>query len=88
MVDSADQKPSPPPAVKAEVSADSAKTSSEEKNKKERVTNCTQCNKRVRRKNWYYRNGKYFCSKGCSKTYAAKNAPAPSDEKSEKEVVA
>ncbi len=30
-------------------------------------TNCMQCNKRLKRKNWYYRNGSYFCNKRCWK---------------------
>lgn len=29
--------------------------------------NCMNCNKRIRRKSWYYQNGKYFCCKGCAK---------------------
>ena len=37
-----------------------------------RPTNCSQCNKRIRRKSWYYRYGKHFCGKNCSKTYWTK----------------
>ena len=33
------------------------------KKKKSRPTNCAQSNKRIRRKDWYYRNGKYFANK-------------------------
>ena len=33
--------------------------------------NCTQCKKRLSRKQWYYRDGTYFCSKGCWKTSKA-----------------
>ena len=41
------------------------------KKKASRPTNCAQSNKRIRRKDWYYRNGKYFASKQCYKLYAA-----------------
>ena len=33
------------------------------KKKKIRPTNCAQSNKRIRRKDWYYRDGKYFANK-------------------------
>ena len=33
------------------------------KKKKTRPTNCAQSNKRIRRKDWYFRNGKYFANK-------------------------
>lgn len=33
--------------------------------KKARPTNCAQSNKRIRRKDWYYRDGKYFANKQC-----------------------
>ena len=35
------------------------------KQKKLRPTNCAQSNKRIRRKDWYYRDGKYFANKQC-----------------------
>ena len=44
------------------------------KKKKSRPTNCAQSNKRIRRKSWYYRNGKYFANKQCFKLYAAEAA--------------
>jgi hypothetical protein len=44
------------------------------KKKKTRPTNCTQSNKRIRRKDWYYRNGKYFANKQCFKLYSAQEA--------------
>ena len=31
----------------------------------ERPTNCMKCNKRLKRKSWYYKNNGYYCSKGC-----------------------
>ena len=39
--------------------------------KKVRPTNCAQSNKRIRRKDWYYRDGKYFANKQCFALYAA-----------------
>jgi len=31
----------------------------------EKPKNCIKCNKRLKRKYWYYRNGGYYCSKRC-----------------------
>ena len=30
-----------------------------------RAATCTSCGKRLNRKSWYYRNGKYFCKRRC-----------------------
>ncbi len=47
----------------------------EEKEKgDERPQTCSQCKKRLSRKQWYYRDGNYFCSKGCWKTSKEKEA--------------
>ena len=56
------------PAAKAEGAAE---TPVKVKKKKTRPTNCVQSNKRIRRKDWYYRDGKYFANKQCFKLYAA-----------------
>lgn len=49
------------------------------KKKKTLPTNCLQSNKRIRRKDWYYRNGNYFANKQCFKLWQAAQAkPAPS----------
>ena len=37
--------------------------------KKLRPTNCLQSNKRIRRKDWYYRDGKYFANKQCHRLF-------------------
>ncbi|MBI4356039.1 MAG: hypothetical protein HY597_06305 [Candidatus Omnitrophica bacterium] len=42
--------------------------------KAQRPTNCAQCNKRLSRKAWYFRNGKYFCTKRCWKDAVAAQA--------------
>ncbi len=63
------------------MSADAAKTDKKPEaaaekpatGKKALPTNCQQCNKRIRRKNWLYRNGKYFCGDKCAKTQMQKN---------------
>ena len=44
------------------------------KKKKSRPTNCVQSNKRIRRKDWYYRNGKYFANKQCFHLYVEQEA--------------
>ena len=44
------------------------------KKKKSRPTNCAQSNKRIRRKDWYYRNGKYFANKQAFKLYQTQEA--------------
>ena len=49
-----------------------------EKKEKEVIAkpaNCIKCNKRLKRKYWYYRNGGYYCNKRCWK--AASNAAKP-----------
>ena len=33
--------------------------------KKEKPSNCAACNKSIRKKRWYYRNGKFYCTKRC-----------------------
>ena len=37
----------------------------EAKKNKERPSNCAVCNKAFKHKHWYYKNGKYFCTKRC-----------------------
>ena len=39
-----------------------------------RAATCTSCGKRLNRKQWYYRNGKYFCKKRCWVTESEKAA--------------
>ena len=47
--------------------------------KVEKPANCASCNKSIKNKRWYYRNGKYYCSKRCWQT-ASKKAKAPAAE--------
>ena len=44
------------------------------KKKKTRPTNCAQSNKRIRRKDWYYRDGKYFANKAAHRLFVAAEA--------------
>ena len=44
------------------------------KKKKSRPTNCVQSGKRIRRKDWYYRDGKYFANKKSFKLYKDQEA--------------
>ena len=55
------EKAAPPPQEKQEKAA--------KEKKGDRSQNCTQCKKRLSRKQWYYRDGNTFCSKGCWRTY-------------------
>ena len=50
------------------------KTGRAPKKKKSRPTNCAQSNKRIRRKDWYYRDGKYFANKKNHQLYVAAEA--------------
>ncbi len=46
----------------------------------DRPANCASCNKRLSRKSWYYRHGKYYCTKRCwtkDAEKAAQEAAAP-----------
>ena len=47
-----------------------------------RAATCTSCGKRLNRKQWYYRNGKYFCKKRCWVTESAKAAKEKEAESS------
>ena len=40
--------------------------------KKEKPTNCEECNKALSKKSWYYRNGNYYCNKKCWKAFSMK----------------
>lgn len=50
--------------------------------KVERPANCVVCNKSIKlRKRWYYRNGKYYCTKRCWKTAVKKEEEKPREAK-------
>ncbi|MEW6170076.1 MAG: hypothetical protein AB1472_00730 [Candidatus Omnitrophota bacterium] len=39
---------------------------------KSKRKNCANCSKQIKRIVWLYRNGKFFCSKGCFKVFDKK----------------
>jgi hypothetical protein len=43
----------------------------------EKRKNCPVCNKSLKRINWYYRNGGYFCGIACFKKKTAKQQEKP-----------
>ena len=45
---------------------------------KTKPANCADCNKPVRKKRWYYRDGSYYCTKRCW-TSAKKKAEKPQE---------
>lgn len=62
--------------------AEAAAVATEKKPRKKslRPTNCAQSNKRIRRKDWYYRDGKYFANKQCYKLYVTQEAEKKAKE--------
>jgi len=46
------------------------------KPKKEKPANCAGCKKSIRKKRWYYRNGKTYCTKRCWQTTLKKKEEA------------
>jgi len=64
--------------------ADTQKEAKKE-TKKERPANCAKCNTRIRRKNWYYRNGSYFCGKTCSGQFMTEQDEKKAEEKKKAE---
>ena len=61
-----EQKDTKPDSSATKINTEGAKKKSRTSAKTERPTNCPVCKKRMKNK-WYYRNGKYFCCKGCWK---------------------
>ena len=64
-------KPAEPVATIAPAAAQpAAEVKKEEKAapKKEKPSNCAGCNKSIKKKRWYYRNGKFYCTYRCWKS--------------------
>lgn len=72
--------PVPAPAANAEA-APAAETKAKEAAAPTKVTptNCVQCNKSIKKIRWYYRDGKYYCTKRCWITAAKKAAAKPAE---------
>jgi hypothetical protein len=64
--------PEAQPQAPAAAPGEAAKTP-EVKAKKEKPSNCAGCKKSIKKKRWYYRDGKYYCSKRCFKTTLKKD---------------
>ena len=54
-----------------------------EEKKKEKPSNCAVCNKSIKKKRYYYRNGKYFCTQRCFKTTVKKTSQEAKDSPAE-----
>lgn len=68
----------PAPAAEAPAAAPEKKKAAPEvpkSGKNNRPKACSQCNKNLKRKTWYFRNGKYFCNKRCWKTSTKPKEP-------------
>jgi len=74
--------PAPAPVDAAQTPVDAAPAKDEKKAaapvKQERPANCAGCKKSIKNKRWYYRNGKYYCTKRCWSTTNKK--PAKTEE--------
>ena len=56
---------SPSPAAQSEPAAAKEEKKEAQSAKPEKATNCAGCKKSIKNKRWYYRDGKYYCSKRC-----------------------
>jgi len=69
----AEKKPEAPPAAAAPPPE-----------KPKRPMECISCNKGIKEK-WYYREGKYYCTKSCWKKTKKKEAAKPAEDKAKTE---
>jgi ribonuclease E len=77
------QEPAKDAAAAAEAPKAETPKAEEKKAEKLKPVNCAVCNKSIKKKRYYYRNGKYFCTKRCWATTAKKDpkkAEAPQAE--------
>jgi len=73
-------KPAAPEQEAPKAEATKADAPKPEEKKKGKPSNCAVCNKSIRKKRYYYRNGKYFCTQRCFKT-TIKDLPAETGTK-------
>lgn len=71
-------KPAEAPQAQAAAAAAPAKEEKATPVKAEKPENCAACKKSIRKKRWYYRDGKYYCTKRCWSTATKK--PAKTEE--------
>jgi formylmethanofuran dehydrogenase subunit E len=73
-------KPEEPKQEAPKVETPKADAPKPEEKKKEKPSNCAVCNKSIKKKRYYYRNGKYFCTQRCFKTTVKKASPETADK--------
>ena len=78
-------KPEAPKQETPKAEAPKADAAKPEEKKKERPSNCAVCNKSIKKKRYYYRNGKYFCTQRCFKTTVKKASQEAADKPAETE---
>ena len=76
-------KPEEPKQEAPKAEAPKADVPKPEEKKKEKPSNCAVCNKSIKKKRYYYRNGKYFCTQRCFKTTVKKASQEAKDKVSE-----
>lgn len=74
--------------AEAEKKAAAEQPAEKVKKKKLRPTNCVQSNKRIRRKDWYFRDGNYFASKAAYKLWATAQKAEKAKKAAEKQAAA
>lgn len=62
------------PAPGEQAPAPAAKEEKKAEVKREKPSNCAGCNKSIKKKRWYYRNGKFYCTHRCWKSALKKEA--------------
>ncbi|MDP3730432.1 MAG: hypothetical protein Q8R14_02780 [Candidatus Omnitrophota bacterium] len=65
-------KPEEPKQELPKAEAPKANAPKPEEKKIEKPSNCAVCKKSIKKKRYYYRNGKYFCTQRCFKTTVKK----------------
>jgi formylmethanofuran dehydrogenase subunit E len=73
------------PATEAAKVASPAPAQAPENKKKETPANCADCNKSIKQKRWYYRDGKYYCTKRCWSNKIKKESKAAAEAPKEGE---
>jgi formylmethanofuran dehydrogenase subunit E len=76
-------KPEEPKQEASGAEAPKADAPKPEEKKKEKPSNCAVCNKSIKKKRYYYRNGKYFCTQRCFKTTVKKASQEAADKAGE-----
>jgi len=70
--------PQAPAAAPQAAAAAAAPAAEKPRGKAARPSNCAECKKSVKKTRWYYRNGKFYCTKTCWQA-AMKKQEAPKE---------